>query len=477
MYKDTELYIDGVWQAAASGDTLSVINPATEEEIGRVAKAGRDDLDKALGAAERAFHVWRKTSPLERSDILRRAAGLMRERSDEICQLMTLEQGKPLHEAAVEINSSAEIIEWNAEEGRRTYGQIIPPRIFGVSQQLRNEPIGPVAAFTPWNFPMSQAARKIGAALAAGCSMIIKPPEETPACVAAMIKAFEDAGLPAGVLNMVYGVPAEISEYLIAHPVIRKISFTGSTAVGKHLAAMAGQHMKRATMELGGHAPTIVFKDADLEKAATALTAIKYRNAAQICLAPTRFMVEEAVFEDFVELYVAKSQSIKVGDGTQAGTTMGPLANERRLPALQGFVEDAVAAGGQLRSGGDRVGNKGYFFKPTVMTDVPIAARAMTEEPFGPLSMINRFSHIDQVVTEANRNSYGLAAYAFTTSTANVERLAGDMEVGMLSVNHFGIGLAELFLGGVQDSGYGSEGGSDAIKAYQVQKLLTLAPE
>ena len=475
MYADVSLLIDNEWVGAASGATIDVLNPATEEKIGTVAHAGKADLDRALAAAERGFAVWRKMSAYDRSKLMRRAADLLRSRVDSIAHIMTLEQGKPLPEARMEVLAGADTIDWFAEEARRAYGRIVPARADHVFNLVLREPVGPVAAFTPWNFPINQVVRKLSGALAAGCSIIVKAPEETPASPAAMIRTFVDAGVPAGVIGLVFGVPAEISEYLIPHPVIRKISFTGSTPVGKHLAALAGQHMKRATMELGGHAPAIVFDDADVDSAAALLAVAKYRNAGQVCVSPTRFLVQAKVYDAFVDKFLDKATALKVGDGLAEGTQMGPLANSRRVPALEGFITDAVQAGGALETGGKRIGNKGYFFEPTVLTNVPTSARVMNEEPFGPLAIINRFGDFDDMLGEANRLPFGLAAYAFTRSAKTANRLATGVEVGMMTINHLGLALPEVPFGGVKDSGYGSEGGSEAIEAYLATKLVTQA--
>jgi succinate-semialdehyde dehydrogenase/glutarate-semialdehyde dehydrogenase len=371
--------------------------------------------------------------------------------------------------------AAADIIDWFAEEGRRAYGRVIPARAEGVYQLVIKEPVGPVAAFTPWNFPINQVVRKLCGAVATGCSIIVKAPEETPASPAELIRAFVDAGLPPGVANLVYGVPAEISAYLIPHPVIRKVTFTGSTPVGKMLAALAGQHMKRVTMELGGHAPAIVCEDADLDLAARTLAGAKFRNAGQVCVSPTRFLVQEKLYDGFVEKFVAAARAVKVGDGLAEGTTMGPLAHERRIPWIETLVQDAQAKGAKVLTGGKRIGNKGYFYEPTVMTEVPKDARAMNEEPFGPLAMISRFRDLDEVVEEANRLPYGLAAYAFTRSTKTATALASRVESGMMTINHLGLALPEVPFGGVKDSGYGSEGGSEAIEAYLNTKFVSQA--
>ena len=475
MYSDVSLFIDGAWTPASGNRTIPVANPATGETIGSVAHADRGDLDRALEAAEKGFHAWRKVSAYDRARLMRKAANLLRERAEDIARLMTQEQGKPLAEAKGETLAGADVIDWFAEEARRAYGRVVPARAEGVYQLVIKEPVGPVAAFTPWNFPINQVVRKLSAALAAGCSIIVKAPEETPASPAALIRCFADAGVPAGTVNLVYGVPSEISEYLIPHPVIRKISFTGSTAVGKQLAALAGQHMKRATMELGGHAPAIVFDDADVDAASRLLAASKLRNAGQVCISPTRFLVQEPVFDRFVDTFVANVKRAKVGDGLEAGTTMGPLANPRRITAMETLIGDAVRHGAEVRTGGNRIGNKGNFFEPTVLTNVPRDARIMNEEPFGPVAVISPFRGFDDVVQEANRLPYGLASYAFTRSTKTATAIASSVEAGMMTINHIGLALPEVPFGGVKDSGYGSEGGSEAIEAYLNTKFVTQA--
>jgi succinate-semialdehyde dehydrogenase/glutarate-semialdehyde dehydrogenase len=475
MYQDVLLHIGGEWRAARGGRTLDVVNPATEEVIGKLAHAGTDDLDEALDHAAKGFAVWRKMSAYDRSKLLRKAAELIRERADAIARLMTMEQGKPVGEAKIEIMGSADVIDWFAEEGRRAYGRVIPNRVPGVYQLSLREPVGVVAGFTPWNFPMSQAVRKISAALAAGCSFILKGPEETPASCAELVRAYVDAGVPVGVVQLVFGVPAEISEYLIPHPVIRKISFTGSTVVGKHLAALAGKHMKRATMELGGHAPSLVFDDADLDAAATILAANKFRNAGQVCVAPTRFIVQDAVYEPFLEKFVAKCEAIKLGNGLDAATTMGPLANDRRVAAMETLIADAVGKGAKIATGGKRAGNKGYFFEPTVLTDIPADARVLNEEPFGPLALFMPFKTFDDAIAEANRLPYGLAAYAYTRNTATATALGAQIESGMVGINHHGLALPETPFGGMKDSGYGSEGGAEGLEPYLVTKFVTQA--
>jgi succinate-semialdehyde dehydrogenase/glutarate-semialdehyde dehydrogenase len=473
MYSDVKLFINGEWTSGSSAKSGPIVNPATGQVIARLAHAGTGDLDEALHAADKGFKVWRKVSGFERSKLLRKAGEIIRSRADAIAQLMTQEQGKPLAEAKMEALLAGDIMDWFAEEARRTYGRIVPARAEGVMQLVVKEPVGPVAAFTPWNFPINQAVRKVSAALAAGCSVILKGPEETPASVAALVQAYVDAGLPAGVLNLVFGVPSEISEYLIPSPVIRKITFTGSTPVGKKLAALAGQHMKRITMELGGHAPAIVFGDADVDTAVKQLAASKFRNAGQVCIAPTRFLVHESVYERFVDGFVKAASALKVGDGLDATSRMGPLANARRVEAMQMFVDDAVAKGAKLLTGGKRIGTAGNFFEPTVLGHVPAGARIMSEEPFGPIAPIVPFGSFDEVVAEANRLPFGLAAYAYSRSSKTVTAIGAALESGMVTINHVGFALPELPFGGVKDSGYGSEGGTEAIEAYLNTKLVT----
>ncbi|CAO1668435.1 NAD-dependent succinate-semialdehyde dehydrogenase [Salinicola sp. NYA28a] len=472
-YSDVKLYIDGEWREGQDGRQIDVVNPATGEVIGRVAHATTADLDAALAATERGFQVWRATSAFERYKIMRKAAELLRERADGIARLMTQEQGKPLAEARGETLAAADTIDWLAEEGRRTYGRIVPARAAGVEQRVVRQPVGPVAAFTPWNFPINQVVRKLSSALATGCSIIVKAPEETPASPAELIRAFADAGVPAGVIGLVYGVPAEISSYLIPHPTIRKVTFTGSTPVGKQLAAMAGEHMKLATMELGGHAPALVFDDADVEQAARLLAGSKFRNAGQVCVSPTRFLIQRGVFETFLERFVALAREIKVGNGLDPDVTMGPLANERRRPALEALIDDARSQGATVQLGGKGSDGPGYFFEPTVLTGLTPQMRAMNEEPFGPLALLVPFDDLEEALAEANRLPFGLAAYAFTASSKTAQALSDRLEAGMLTINHLGIALPELPFGGIKDSGYGSEGGSEALEAYLTTKLVT----
>jgi succinate-semialdehyde dehydrogenase / glutarate-semialdehyde dehydrogenase len=466
-YPNTQLFINGEWQDAAEGRSLAVFNPATGKEIGRVAQAGKSDLDRALAAAQKGFETWRDMPAADRAKIMRKAASLIRERAAEIAPLLTQEQGKPLAEAKGETLAAADLIEWFADEGLRVYGRLVPSRGKPeLRQMVVKDPVGPVAAFTPWNFPINQVVRKVGPALAAGCSMLVKAAEETPAGPAAFIKAFADAGIPPGVLQLVYGNPAEISGYLVPHPVIRKITFTGSTPVGKQLAALAGQHMKRVTMELGGHAPVIVCEDADIGLAVKAAGAAKFRNAGQVCISPTRFLVHESVKDEFAQQLAKYAQGLKVGDGLTEGTQMGPLANPRRLTAMAEFHEDAVKKGATVLAGGKRIGDTGNFWEPTVLVDVPLEAKVFNDEPFGPVAGIRSFAKLEEAIAEANRLSFGLAGYAFTKSLKNADLLTRRVEVGMLWINMPAMPSAEMPFGGIKDSGYGSEGGPESLEAY-----------
>jgi succinate-semialdehyde dehydrogenase / glutarate-semialdehyde dehydrogenase len=473
MYASLEHYINGNWVKASGAKSQEVINPAKNTPIGVLRHVSQGDLDKALDAAEKGFQTWRKVSAFERGKILRKAAELVRTRADEIATVLTQEQGKIIAEAKLEVLSGADIIDWYAGEGQRAYGRIIPARVDGVRNMVIMEPIGPVAGFSPWNFPVTQAVRKISASLAAGCSIIIKCPEETPASPIGLVKCFHDAGVPAGVLNLVYGVPAEISEYLIPHPIIRKVSFTGSVAVGKHLNALAASHMKRATMELGGHAPVLVFDDADVAGAAKLMGAFKYRNAGQVCVSPTRFFVHDKVYDNFVGAFIDIAKSTRVGDGLNPESKMGPLANPRRVNAIEAFVADARDKGAKVATGGKRIGNQGNFFEPTVLTDVPENARIMHEEPFGPVAVMLRFKETDDVLTRANKLPFGLASYAFTKDAKTATRVADALDSGMVTINHFGIALPETPFGGVKDSGFGHEGGIEGLQVYMQAKFIS----
>ncbi|MFC5386177.1 NAD-dependent succinate-semialdehyde dehydrogenase [Aquamicrobium segne] len=472
-YSDTRLYIGGNWCDATGAKTLDVYNPATGEAIGKVAHAVHADLEKAVEAVVSGFHIWSATSAFERYQIMRRAAALLRDRLESIARLLTTDEGKPLAESRLEVNSCADLLDWFAEEGRRAYGRLIPARSTTVQQYGIKEPVGPAVGFTPWNFPMSQIVRKLGPALAAGCSIIIKGPEEAPAAPAQLFQCLHDAGVPAGVVNLVFGTPAEISQFLIPHPAIRKVSFTGSVPVGKQLASLAGLHMKRVTMELGGHAPAIVMDDANIDAATTALVAAKFRNAGQVCIAPTRFLIQAGVHDQFVKSLIKKTQALKVGDGLAEGTQMGPLIGERRRAAIESLIEDAVSKGARIATGGQRIGNSGFFFEPTILTGITTDMRAMNEEPFGPVALVKSFDDLDEAIEESGRLPFGLGSYAWTTSASNARRLVQGVQAGMLTINHVGLGLPETPYGGIRDSGYGYEGGSEALDGYMNTRFIT----
>ena len=471
-YPAPKLFIAGVWRMASDGNAQPVVNPATGETIAALPVANTADLDEALAAADAGFKLWRKTSAYDRARILHDAARLMRERSRYIGSVSTTEQGKPLAESSAEAMACADIFDWFAEEARRAYGRIVPSKHPGVRHMVFKEPIGPVAAFSPWNFPTTIPSRKMAAALAAGCSVIIKPAEEAPGSCLELARCLDDAGLPKGVLNVVFGVPADISTYLIASPVIRKISFTGSTVVGKLLAKLAADGMKPTTMELGGHAPVIVFEDADIDLAVRLSVGSKYRNAGQICIAPTRFYIHESVHDTFVEKFAALADGLRLGPGLDPDTTMGPLANRRRLTAMGEFIDDAVAHGARTAAGGEGVGGPGNFWRPTLLADVPNSARIMNEEPFGPVAVTQRFSHFDEVVEQANRLPYGLAAYAYTRSARTAADIGDTLEAGMIGINFSILTGPETPFGGVKESGHGSEGGHEGLEAYHVTKYV-----
>ncbi len=467
MYPDLKLFIDGNWRA--SPEDIPVTNPATDEELGRLPKASKQDLDDALAAAVKGFDVWRKTAPRTRANLIRRAAALMRERQEEIAHAITLEHGKTLNESRLEVIRGAEFFEWDAGEAMRTYGRLIPSKP-GETFTVHHQPIGVVAAFSPWNFPMSQPARKIAGALASGCSVIIKAAEETPAGAIHIARAFEDAGLPPGVLNLVFGDPAEISSYLIPQDPIRLVAFTGSTAVGRHLTTMAAEHMTSVLMELGGHAPVIVCEDTDPVQAAISSATRKFRSAGQVCTSPTRFFVHESIYSEFLDHFVATTQQIVVGNGLEYGVQMGPTANPRRVETLTAMVQDACTKGAKLMHGGGRLGDKGCFFQPTVLAEVPDDAKVMQEEPFGPLAIVNSVASLDQAIAQANSVQYGLAGYAFTNRADYIARMTDEVEVGNFSVNTLEASMPETPFGGVKSSGYGREGGSEGLHHYLTVK-------
>lgn len=473
MYEPLNLYIAGRFIDAADRPGEPVFDPATGAVLGELPHATAADLNAATDAAAAAFPAWKARSAYERAMLLRRAAGLLRERVEQIAQTLTLEQGKVLAEAKGEVLVSADIFDWNAEEARRSYGRVIPGRVAGVRQTVLMEPVGPCALFTPWNFPALTPARKIAAALAAGCTAVLKASEETPGTAVAIVRALHDAGIPPGVVNLVFGVPSVVSAHLIARPEIRKISFTGSTPVGKHLLKLAADGVKRTTMELGGNAPVIVCADADLDQAVRACVAAKYRNAGQVCIAPSRFFVHDSLHAPFVEGFVAQARALRVGNGLAADMQMGPLANLRRVDEMERILEDAQAHGGRIATGGRRTGNAGHFFEPTVVTDADDDARLFRDETFGPIAPIARFSDFGEVMVRANGVAAGLAAYAFTRDAGTTRRLMEELETGMVGINGFAVSTPETPFGGVKESGHGQEGGSEGLLAYLNVKFVS----
>ena len=467
---DLGLYIDGKWRRGEGRDTHKVINPATGATLAELPLATPADLDEALAATARGFAIWRKTDVNERAGILHKVAGLIRERAENIAVLLTTEQGKPLAEARTEVLSCAAQFDYFAEEAKRSYGRVLV-RPTGQRALVLKQPVGPVAAFSPWNFPVNLMCKKMAAALAAGCSIIAKPPEETPACTSAIMQCVIDGGVPGDVAQLVYGVPDMVSRHLIASPIIRKVSFTGSVPVGKHLLKLCADGVKRTTMELGGHAPVIIFDDCDLDKAIKMSSTTKFRNAGQVCISPTRFYVQEGVYDRFVAGFAEATKKVQVGNGLDASTIMGPLANDRRPPAIEKLVADATAKGAKLHTGGER-GTGGFFFQPTVLSDVPLSADIMEDEPFGPVALMRPFKTFDEAIEQANRLPFGLAAYAFTENARQANLVADALDTGMVGLNSFAISVPDAPFGGVKESGFGSEGGPEGLDSYYVTKAV-----
>lgn len=472
-FDDLYLFIAGEWIEAGNRDTSPVINPATGLVVGRTPHATEEDIDRALEATKDAFKIWSRTPPYERAKVLKKTAELIRERAAHIEWLMTTEQGKALHEAKYEVASAADYFEWFAEQGKRAYGRVVPARRPEVQQIVKRQPIGPVAAFTPWNFPAITPSRKLAAALAAGCSVIIKPGEECPATALAIGRALDDAGLPKGVVQILFGVPAQISTQLIESPIIRKATFTGSVPVGRILAAQAAKGVKPITLELGGHGPVLVFNDADLDAAARLGAANRFRGTGQICISSTRFLVQRESYDAFTEKFIAATKALKVGPGLEPGTQVGPLSNQRQVEKIEAMVKDAVDLGAKILTGGKRIPGPGFFFEPTILADVPLEARVMQEEPFGPIAIVRPFDTIEDGLEEANRLPYALGGYAFTRDAKTAIRVGDELEAGMIGINHFSMIVSELPFGGFKESGYGSEGGEEGIENYLVTKFVS----
>lgn len=464
-YRCPDLLVAGRWRAGRGEGRHAVVDPATAEPLGELRLASAADLQDALDCAGPAFEAWKTVPAHERCARLERGVARLRASADGIAALLTAEQGKPLAEARAECLMAADLIKWYAEEARRVHGRVLPARSADARMDVLKVPAGPVAAFSPWNFPLVLSARKIGGALAAGCSIILKAAEETPASVAAMVACLAEE-LPEGVLQLVYGVPAEVSQALIESPVIRKLSFTGSVPVGRHLAQMAAANLKRITLELGGHAPVIVCEDADIESTVALMVPQKFRNAGQACLAPTRFFVARRRYADFLDAFQAAANDLRVGPGHAAGTQMGPLAQPRRLQAVQDLVARSAACGARVLTRAGRLPAAGYFAAPTLLADVPLDAPAMVEEPFGPVACALPFDSLDQAIAMANRSDYGLAGYLFTDSARAIQAVSQRLEVGSLAINGIGVSVPEAPFGGLKASGWGSESGIEGMEAF-----------
>jgi succinate-semialdehyde dehydrogenase/glutarate-semialdehyde dehydrogenase len=472
-YDPLYLFIGGQWLTAQDRATAAVVNPATGDEIGQVPLATAQDLDHALEVARLSFDQWRQTVPDQRAKILKRAADLILERAPHIAAQMTLEEGKPLRESLDEVTRAAEYFEWFAESARRIDGRVVPANRPGVLQLVKRQAIGPVAAFTPWNFPAITPARKLSAALAAGCSVVLKPGEESPSTALALARALDDAGLPKGVLQVVFGVPDQVSSHLIASPIIRKVTFTGSVPIGRLLSARAAEGVKPITLELGGHGPVLVFADADIEKAAVEGVANRFRGTGQVCISSTRFLIQREAYAEFVERFVAATKALKIGDGMDPQTQVGPLANPRQLAKMEQLIADAVEKGARVLAGGEALPGAGFFFQPTVLADVPMSARIMHEEPFGPIAILMPFDELSDGLQEANRLPYGLSAYAFTSNARTAIDVADGLEAGMIGINQYRIVATALPFGGMKESGHGSEGGIEGIEHYLTNKFIS----
>ena len=468
MYNKFGQFIEGKWQQSEKKETYDVINPATEEIIGKASKATTVDVDKALKSAEKGFSVWKKFSPWDRAKIIRKIADLMRKKNNELAKWMTLETGKPLSEALAEVSGSADIFEWNAEETKRIYGQTVQSRFENTRVIINYEPVGVVAALSPWNFPLVLAARKISTALAAGCSVICKPDVITPGTVMELVDIINQCGVPPGVVNLLSGDPASIASQLISSDIVKKISLTGSTRVGKIILKQAAEKIQRVTMELSGHAPFIVHADADVEKAANMAMAAKYRNNGQVCISPSRFYIHESKKEKFTKSFVDKTLKLKIGNGMDKDVQLGPITTKKRLEEIEKLVEVTKKEGAKVLCGGKRPSgfNKGYFYEPTVFDNVKDDFKIMTEEPFGPLTPILTFKNFDEVIKKANNQAAGLAGYVCTSSIELANKTSEALETGMVAINTPFISNAETPFGGIKQSGYGREGGSIGIKDY-----------
>ncbi|MES2433593.1 MAG: NAD-dependent succinate-semialdehyde dehydrogenase [Pseudomonadota bacterium] len=473
MFPEAGLIIGGVQRRQGSAGTLELTDPATDDVIAVLPKAGLSEVSETAEIALQGFAEWSAFSPYERSKILRRAADLMRARTEAVARCLTLEQGKPIAQARLEWGGSADLLDWYAEEGRRTYGRVIPGRVAEADLRVLRKPVGPMAALAPWNFPAWGMMQKIAPALAAGCSVVAKPSEVTPITTWHIAMCLIEAGLPPKAISVIWGSSSLISEALIKSPEIRKVSLTGSTRVGRIVAAMAGEYLKKVTMELGGHAPVIVARDADMSKLIPLAAQWKFRNAGQVCVSPTRFLVEDAVYDEFVDGLSQAASRVKVGHGLDDGTAMGPLCTRNQRNVISAMVADARAKGARVTAGGDAIGNVGNFHAPTVIADAHAGLLAMNDEPFGPLALVARIGSIDEALAEANRMPVGLAAFAFTTNAHTAAKITRTVRAGMLGINHFSMGLPETPFGGILDSGFGSEGGIEGLEAYTTPMLVS----
>ncbi|MEO1046773.1 MAG: NAD-dependent succinate-semialdehyde dehydrogenase [Pseudomonadota bacterium] len=476
-YPQVKMLIGGEWIAQGGDGEMPVVNPATEAVIAPCPKVSKEQLDAALKAADTAFPAWSSTPGADRHAILRRAADLVRDRAEAIARVVTLEMGKPHAQALGETLNAAEIIDFMGEEAKRQGGRLVPVRSASLlEQRVTQEPIGPAALFTPWNFPINLPAKKLAGALAAGCTCILKPAETTPASAQMLVECFVEAGVPSGAINLVYGDPAMISNHLITAPEIRKVSFTGSTAVGKQLGALAAQGLKRFTAELGGHAPVVIGESADFERTVAACATTKFRNAGQVCVSPTRFLVARSIYDRFVAEFALRAEGLKVGDASlDDAVAMGPLAHPGRVAAMQDLMGSMGGSNGEIVTGGAALDGPGNFFEPTVIAAPGPDSRLMTEEPFGPVAGIVPYDNIEDAVRIANSLRYGLAAYAFTGSLDESHYLGKALKAGMVAINHFAVGSPETPFGGIGDSGFGSESGTEGYLGYTETKLVTVA--
>lgn len=470
------MYIDGKWCDAENHKTLGVINPATEEVIEEIAFGTRKDTRRALEAAHKAMPAWMKLTAYDRAKVLKKTADLMRERVENIGRTLTLEQGKPLAEAKAEILHSADTFEWFAEEGKRAYGQVIPQSVAAKRYVTLKHPVGVVGSISPWNFPITLQSRKIAPALASGCTIVCKPASQTPLSLVQVFECMIEAGLPPGVANLVMGPAQEVADEFLENPVCRKISFTGSTEVGKQLMRGAADQVKRISLELGGHAPLIVFPDADVEAVAKAAVIGKFRNNGQVCISPSRFFIHKDLHKQFTEVAVESAKALKLGNGLDPGVEIGPMFEKKAMEQTQALIDDARKKGAKLLTGGKRSERfeRGYFFEPTVLAGLSADARVLIDEPFAPVMPLLDFSKIDDVIAAANNTRYGLAAYVFTNDLTVAWRMAEGLEAGIIGMNDPVPAVPQCPFGGMKESGLGRELGHEGLEAYLETKFVSI---